>query len=189
MKHIFFVINLLLLCIALVGCSDLIGDESEVTRTLSSDRTDSLEDEKRGTEITDPLWLQNVIGKKWYLTELRQTEVVDIASYQDIQPIEGVFLFTLNFSVEGVNGVGYVNHFFGPYTLGNGQALFINELAVTLMAPINEPEGLKEDDYFNYLVNAYRWNLAEGSLELISSGDDRKEVVLVFAVLEGSDDS
>ena len=185
MKHVFFVINFLLLCMALVGCSDPNSDESGSTSILSSGRTEPLEDGKQGAEITDSLWLGNVVGKKWYLTELRQTGAASIVHYRDIQTIDGVFVFTVNFSVDGINGVGYINNFFGPYTLGNSQALLINDLAVTRMAPIDEPAGLKENDYFKYLVNAYRWNLAEGNLELFSRGEDGKEAVLVFAELEG----
>ena len=177
MKHTFVFLCALLLCMAVVGCSDLTGEVDEPTRTYTSTRpaVEGIE------ERENPLWFSDVIGKTWYLTELRQTGVVGIVPYQDIQPFEGTLIYTLSFNAEDVSGTGFINFFRGPYTVGNGQALWIKEMAVTLMAPINEPSGLKEDDYFNYLVNTYRWNLAEGNLELQSQGADGKETVLIFA--------
>jgi hypothetical protein len=49
------------------------------------------------------------------------------------------------------------------------------------MAPLREPEKLREYDYFLYLQNAYKWNIANGNLELYSKGADDSEVLLTFS--------
>jgi hypothetical protein len=48
------------------------------------------------------------------------------------------------------------------------------------MAPLREPEKLKEQNFFAYLQNTVKWNLAGGNLELYSTEEDGTGVVLVF---------
>ena len=195
MKHTFIVLGILLICMTIAGCSDSAdgNDGEQTTRTLTSSRPAvDVIGEVEGVEIDDTPWIWNVIDKVWYLTELRQSGVVGIVPYQDIQTIPGAVIFTVNFSAEGgVHGIGVINNYFGPYTLGDGQAIWIKEMAVTEMYPLNEPDRLKEYDFFNYLVNIYKWSLvenpAEGYLELYSLGEDGKETVLVFNALAFAD--
>jgi heat shock protein HslJ len=58
----------------------------------------------------------------------------------------------------------------------------IKNVAATLMAPIREPEKLKERDFFTYLQNTYRWTISKGNLELSTRGENGAEAVLVFAL-------
>ncbi|MCL2879838.1 MAG: hypothetical protein FWF29_06310, partial [Treponema sp.] len=54
-------------------------------------------------------------------------------------------------------------------------------IAGTMMAPLWEPEKLKEQDYFTYIQNAYKWSFTkDGTLELSSKNADGTEVVLVY---------
>ena len=52
------------------------------------------------------------------------------------------------------------------------------------MAPLREPEELKEHDFFTLLQNAKKWNLAGERLELYCTDENGSETVLVFALAE-----
>jgi heat shock protein HslJ len=89
-------------------------------------------------------------------------------------------IFTLRFA-DQVSGKGAPNRYFGPYEAGKDLSLTIKNVASTLMAPIREPEKLKERDFFTYLGNAYRWNInKKKQLELSTKGADGAEAVMVF---------
>ncbi|MDR0316683.1 MAG: META domain-containing protein, partial [Treponema sp.] len=79
-------------------------------------------------------------------------------------------IFTLRFDAERISGTAAPNHYSAPYTLADKQAITIKQAMSTLMAPLREPEKLREYDYFLYLQNAYKWNIANGNLELYSKG-------------------
>jgi hypothetical protein len=49
------------------------------------------------------------------------------------------------------------------------------------MASIWQPEKLREHDYFVYMQNAYKWNIADKKLELFTKDETGKEVKLVFS--------
>jgi hypothetical protein len=49
------------------------------------------------------------------------------------------------------------------------------------MAPLREPEKLKEQEFFAYLQNATKWNMVKGNLELHSADNNGTATVLVFA--------
>jgi heat shock protein HslJ len=89
-------------------------------------------------------------------------------------------IFTLQFA-DQITGKGAPNRYFGPYEAGKDLSLTIKSVASTLMAPIREPEKLKERDFFIYLGNAYRWNLNKAKqLEISTKGEDGVETVMVF---------
>jgi hypothetical protein len=50
------------------------------------------------------------------------------------------------------------------------------------MAPIREPEKLREQDFITYIQNASSWNLKGKNLELCSKTESGSEVVLVFSL-------
>jgi heat shock protein HslJ len=91
-------------------------------------------------------------------------------------------IFTLRFDKERVSGIGAPNHYFAPYTLpDNKQAITIKTIAQSQMAPLREPEYLKEHEFFAYLQNTTRWNIAGKNLELYTADKDGAAAVLVFA--------
>jgi heat shock protein HslJ len=121
-----------------------------------------------------------VQDKDWDLVELRTGQESILFDRGQLSKEGFDDIFTLRFDVERINGVGAPNRFFAPYTLAEKQGITIKTVAATLMASIREPEKLKERDYFMYLQNAVKWNLAGGKLELYSKEEDGSEVVLVF---------
>jgi heat shock protein HslJ len=124
---------------------------------------------------------EEIRDKEWKLTEV-QTEPERII-FDRNQLIEEGFggIFTIRFA-DRVSGMGAPNRYVGPYEAGNDRSLSISNVAATLMAPIREPEKLKEREFFNYLENVYRWDLNRGSLELFTRGEGGVEAVMVFVL-------
>ena len=124
----------------------------------------------------------DVTGKEWLLTEVR-TQPNNILFDRSTLKSEGFEdIFTLNFDAERLSGAGAPNRYFAPFAIEKKQEIKVQPIAGTLMAPIKEPEKLKERDYFNYLQNAYKWNFANGFFELYTKGEDGTETVLIFSL-------
>jgi len=123
---------------------------------------------------------KDVMDKDWKLIAVRGSPE-NITFNRGKLTAEGFSdIFTLRFDKERVNGVGAPNTFFAPYTL-NKLEIAIKAIAQSQMAPLREPEYLKEQEYFAYLQKTTKWNLTkEGNLELYSKREDGTEAVLVF---------
>jgi len=89
-------------------------------------------------------------------------------------------VFTLSFNEGMVSGMGAPNRYSAPYVPGSGRDISVMLLRSTLMASIFESSRLKEHDYFNYVQNAYRWNLNNNNLELYSKIESGDEIILIF---------
>jgi heat shock protein HslJ len=122
-------------------------------------------------------------GKEWKLVEVKKQQE-SIKFDRDTLVSEGFAnIFTLNFEAERLSGMAAPNRYFAPYELGKKQLITVKEIAGTLMAPLREPEKLKEHEFFVYLRNTYQWNITSaGQLELSSKGDDDKEATLIFTL-------
>jgi heat shock protein HslJ len=122
----------------------------------------------------------DVSGKEWKLIDVRVNNV-SIKFDRNTLVSEGFGeIFTLIFDAERISGVGAPNRYFAPYTLDKNQAISIKTIAGTLMAPLRQPEKLKEQDYFIYLQNTYKWNLVKGNLEFSTKDGNGTEATLVF---------
>ena len=124
----------------------------------------------------------NVVDKDWKLIAVRGGP--GNITFDRSKLVEEGFadIFTLRFDKERVNGVGAPNRFFAPYTrTDNKQGISIQAIAQSQMAPLREPEYLKEQEFFAYLQNTTQWTIADKNLELHSTGEDGTAAVLVFA--------
>ena len=123
----------------------------------------------------------SVIDKDWNLIAVRG--VPENITFDRSKLVEEGFadIFTLRFDKERVNGVGAPNRYFAPYTLSDKQGISIKAIAQSQMAPLREPEYLKEQEFFAYLQNTTKWNVVKGDLELHSTREDGTAAVLVFA--------
>jgi heat shock protein HslJ len=123
----------------------------------------------------------DIQNREWKLASVR-TGTGNIILDRN-QLIAGGFgdVFTIQFA-DQVSGRGAPNRYFGPYEAGKDRSLSIKNVAATLMAPIREPEQLKEREFFNYLENVYRWNISQGNLELFTRGEGGVEAVMVFTL-------
>ena len=126
----------------------------------------------------------DITGQEWKLTDV-------LFNGKSINFDRGVLvsegfgeIFTLNFDAERLSGVGAPNRYTAPYTLGKDKdrTMSVQMVAGTMMAPIRQPEKLKEHDFFQYIQNAYKWNLVNLKLELLSKSQDGAEVTLVFTL-------
>ena len=124
----------------------------------------------------------SVIDHDWNLAEVRTAPANIIFDRAKLVSEGFGEIFTLRFDAERVNGVGAPNRYFAPYTLGAQFAISIKTVSGTLMIPLHEPEKLKERDFFNYLQNAYKWNLVKGNLQLHTKSESGADAVLVFAL-------
>jgi heat shock protein HslJ len=122
---------------------------------------------------------EDIRDREWKLSALR-TEFENITFDRNQLTDEGFGdIFTISFA-DRVSGKGAPNRYTGPYETGKDFSLTIRNVAATLMAPLREPEKLKERDFFNYLENVYRWNINQDSLELFTRGEGGAEAVMVF---------
>jgi len=123
---------------------------------------------------------KDVQGKEWTLLEIRsQGKTVSI----DRKKLEAGNMggaFSIAFDENQVSGMGAPNRYFGLYTVVANNGLNIGNLASTKMLAFNEPEELKEDEYFAYLSKASRWNLRSEKLEIYSANSTGTETVLIF---------
>ena len=163
-----------LVVIALTACAS--SSESSGSESLGA--ANSLQSSGTAVGSGD---FSDVVGKEWRLAELRLVSR-RIEINRDKLEAEGFGeIFTLRFGDSLVSGTGAPNTYRGPYTLTGNQAVSIGMLASTQMAAFREPEELKEHDFYGYLHDVYRWNLANGNLELYTRGTGGTEAVLVFA--------
>jgi heat shock protein HslJ len=122
----------------------------------------------------------DIEGKEWTLVELKNgAESVSMDRQKfAADGFEGVY--TITFDAGRVRGMGAPNRYLGPYTLGEGKTITIGNVAGTLMAPLKEPEELKEHEYFALLGKVSRWDIRENRLELFTIDADGNNAVLIF---------
>ena len=121
----------------------------------------------------------NIIGTEWILAEIKTETQKIVLNRKSPEMKRFETAFTLHFDAERLSGVGAPNRYFGPYKLGKNQTIKVQPLGSTLMASLVEFEKLKEHEYFNYLQNAYKWNIVNGRLELHTRSGNA-ETVLIY---------
>ena len=141
-------------------------------------------EEKPSAKTPQAPAFSELLGKNWILAEARVKPDTLIFELNPSAGENARAFFTLTFDAERVSGVGAPNRYFAPYTLGEQNAISISTTTGTRMALLQEPEGLKENDFFAWLENTERWNLANGKLELHTKGINGEEMLLVFALAD-----
>jgi heat shock protein HslJ len=119
-------------------------------------------------------------GKEWRLRSVQTGARSVVLDKQKLTDDGFAGAFTLIFEEGQVYGRGAPNTYRAPYQRGQNRNISIGNAAVTLMAPLKEPEDFKEREYFAYLEKTYRWDLVQGNLELYTKTGDDKEALLVF---------
>jgi heat shock protein HslJ len=131
---------------------------------------------KTAEEKTVNTDFSSIMGKKWDLMEVKSDSTETV-----IDRSGNANIYTLTFSSDGTaSGKGAPNNYRSPYTLTENKGIAFSLIAGTLMAPIFEPEGLKEHDYYQYLEKTTRWDVSNGQLQLFTK-DDSGEVILIFS--------
>ena len=117
---------------------------------------------------------------EWILIEI-QTKPRPIIISRNSQEMRGFEnIYTLRFDENRLSGIAAPNRYSAPYKLDKNQAITIQLIVATLMAPILEPKNLKENEYFIYLQNAQKWNISKGRLELHTTGKNNVKAVLIY---------
>lgn len=130
---------------------------------------------EKGENKATNMEFSSILGKSWELLEVKDASsetVIDRAGK------EGVY--TITFAEDGIAyGKGSPNNYRAPYTLTENNGITFSRIAGTLMAPLFEPDGLKERQYYVYLEKTTRWEISNGQLQLFTA-DDFGEVILTF---------
>jgi len=125
-----------------------------------------------------------VMGKDWKLIEVQHegTPFNRLVLYDrnDLKKHNVGNVYTVNFSADMVSGTGAPNKYTAPYTLGDGDAITIQEMKSTLMAPLVQPEKLQEQAFYNYMKSVEKWSVDNGNLVLHSKASNGKAVKLIF---------
>ncbi|MCL2209665.1 MAG: META domain-containing protein [Treponema sp.] len=121
-----------------------------------------------------------VTGSEWKLDEVLINGRRSAYSRNSINREGFGDAFTLSFNDGTLHGKGAPNTYSAPYTLSEGNTIRIALMRSTLMAAIQEPESLREHDFYNYMQNSYKWNVVNDKLELYSKIDSGSEIVLIF---------
>jgi len=124
----------------------------------------------------------DVSGKDWKLIEVNVNDRVILFDRDTLNNEDAGDIFTFNFDAQNIKGKGAPNLYSGPYTLGANQAISMNPVSSTRLAPLKQPEKLREYDYFVYLQKVYKWDLVDKKLELYSKTEDDAEVKMVFSL-------
>jgi len=124
----------------------------------------------------------DVSGKEWKLIEVNVNDRVILFDRNTLNSEDAGDIYTFNFDAQNINGKGAPNRYSGPYTLGSNQAISMNPVSSTGLAPLKQPEKLREYDYFVYLQKVYKWDLVDKQLELYSKTEDDAEVKMVFSL-------
>ncbi|WP_461257184.1 META domain-containing protein [Treponema sp. R80B11-R83G3] len=128
----------------------------------------------------------SVTGKDWKLIEVQLdgTPFNRIVLYDrnDLKKNNVGGVYTMKFDAEMVSGTGAPNKYSAPYTLGDGNAIKIDVIKSTLMAPIVQPEKLQEQAFYNYMQNVEQWSLEDSKLVLQSKADNGNVVKLIFVL-------
>ena len=117
---------------------------------------------------------------EWVLIEVKTRPQTIIISQNSQEMMGFENIYTLRFDDDRLNGIAAPNRYSAPYKLDRNQAITVQLIAATLMAPIIEPENLKENEYFIYLQNARKWNISKGRLELHTTGTNNVRAVLIY---------
>ena len=122
----------------------------------------------------------DVSGKEWLLVEIQtrpRNIVIDRAALSEEGSND---IFTLRFEDGRIYGVGAPNRYTSSYTVED-QAISINLIAGTLMAPLFERKDLRESEYYTYVQNAYQWDYSAEQLKLYTKNAAGEEAVLVYS--------
>ena len=121
-----------------------------------------------------------VKDKDWILAEIQKSAETVKFDRSELKDEGFGDYFSLRFDNERVSGVGAPNRYFMPYTLGEKNAIAIQMGASTMMAPLREPEKLKEFDYLACLHNTSKWRLSGNNLELVTRDVNGADIIMVF---------
>jgi heat shock protein HslJ len=119
-------------------------------------------------------------GKDWKLSELRFSGRTLIVDRNKLRADGMGDFFTLTVDGQRISGKAAPNRYTAPYQAGADNSLRILPPAGTLMASVYDPERIREEEYFQFLIRVKSWKLNQGKLELYTVDTHNNEVILVY---------
>jgi heat shock protein HslJ len=171
-KAIMKVVNILVMKKTLAGVSAALILAGCATRNGGAGRAD----EAAASSFAE------VQGKVWALDEVVTEAGAIIINRGKLEADSMGDAFTLRADAERISGRGAPNRYVSPYVLGEDQGIAISPIAGTLMMGLADPEGLQEQEYFNYLEQANQWLLTGDRLELYSETGEGDPVIMIFTL-------
>ena len=127
-----------------------------------------------------PSFEKDVAGKEWKLIEVLTAAKNISFDRKELKSLGFDHIFVIQFDSEQLQGLGAPNSYTGLYARGSELDMEINNVDIVINVPIQEPEKLREQEYFTYLKNVYQWDLKDKRLELHTKNADGEEAVLVY---------
>ena len=128
--------------------------------------------------------LSYVMGKEWKLIQVHVNDTFSrevLFDRKTLSKEDAGNIFILKLEKEMLSGTAAPNNYTGPYTVNEVEkTITVMPMRTTLMASIWQPEKLREQDYFTYLNNAYKWSVSNGRLLINSKTAEGKEIVLTY---------
>jgi heat shock protein HslJ len=127
--------------------------------------------------------VSSVMGVEWFLEEIRENGTALVIDRDKLEAGRMNEAFTLRFDENGrVFGTAWPNRYSAPCSWGEDGALAVGTAAATRMLAFQEPDVLKEHEFFDYLGRIRSWALAsDGRLELYAAENENGvPAVLVF---------
>jgi len=132
------------------------------------------------TQVTD---FSGVRGREWRLIEVQISDNFNrevLFNRKTMSNENAGDTFNLKVDDTRFSGKAAPNTYNMPYTLGENQSITLLPGMTTLMAPLFQPERLREHDFFQFMNNIYKWELKEGKLIFSSKAEDEREIQLIF---------
>ena len=128
--------------------------------------------------------LSSALGRDWRLIQVRVGDRVTDFDRRELAREGFGNIFFLRLDNDTISGVGAPNRYSGPYSLSDEdpQGIKVEVLRSTLMAQIDHPERLREQEFYIYIQNAYKWGFENRHFVLYSKNENDAEVVLVFSL-------
>ena len=139
-----------------------------------------------GCASTDNSSFSSALWKEWKLIEVHiENPIVTrevLFDRASLSKENAGKAFTLKFEEDKLSGTAAPNTYSGPYTLGEEEkSITISPLVTTMMAALWQPERIREQDYFLYMSNVYKWDIVENRLILFTKNEADQEVLMVFS--------
>ena len=128
--------------------------------------------------------ISDILRREWKLIQVHSGDrIIEFNRIELISAGAGD-IFTLVIDSETFSGVGAPNRYSAPYSVSAEDPLAITValLRSTLMAQIHYPERLREQEFYVYMQNAYRWDLVNNNLVLYSKNESGNDVAMVFSL-------
>jgi len=121
-----------------------------------------------------------VKNKVWKLAEVKDSSGELIFRSEKLDKKQFGDVYTMQFDDTFASGKAAPNRYNAAYALGTGNAISFKPAASTRMLAFEEPEGLREHEFYDLLQKAVGWNLTENRLFIYTGIAESPNLIMVF---------